>query len=143
MQRALKLSLSSPIWMRETNLSLTHFIARSEKKDRGYEAAIHMKIICSDEGVSIERLGAGERDGYTEDERKRIERGESIEQKDDETFVIPDGPYIFEQIPFLPEERELIRVLLPYLSKTETEVYVRIYKENMLETVMQLLFPIG
>ena len=84
-----------------------------------------------------------QKDPYTEDERKRIERGESIEQKDDETFVIPDGPYIFEQIPFLPEERELIRVLLPYLSKTETEVYVRIYKENMLETVMQLLFPIG
>ena len=72
MQRALKLSLSSPIWMRETNLSLTHFIARSEKKDRGYEAAIHMKIICSDEGVSIERLGAGERDGFIQTEILRL-----------------------------------------------------------------------
>ena len=78
----------------------------------------------------------------TEEEKQKIENGEMPERKEREDFLIPSGMYLFEQLPFLPDEKDLPRILLPYISREDMRVYVRIYKENVLETVMQLLFPI-
>lgn len=142
MQRALKLNLSSPIYLESTKLSLDGLISRSSSMEKGYEATVLFRIECDNESITLSQLGAGERNGYTEEEKQKIENGEMPEKKESEDFLIPSGMYLFEQLPFLPDEKDLPRILLPYISKEDMRVYVRIYKENVLETVMQLLFPI-
>lgn len=142
MQRALKLNLSSPIYLESTKLSLDGLISRSSSMEKGYEATVLFRIECDNESITLSQLGAGERNGYTEEEKQKIENGEMPERKESEDFLIPSGMYLFEQLPFLPDEKDLPRILLPYISKEDMRVYVRIYKENVLETVMQLLFPI-
>ena len=142
MQRALKLNLSSPIYLENTKLSLDGLISRSSSMEKGYEATVLFRIECDNESITLSQLGAGERNGYTEEEKQKIENGEMPEKKESEDFLIPSGMYLFEQLPFLPDEKDLPRILLPYISKEDMRVYVRIYKENVLETVMQLLFPI-
>lgn len=142
MQRALKLNLSSPIYLESTNLSLDGLISRSSSMEKGYEAAVLFRIECDNESINLSQLGAGERNGYTEEEKQKIENGEMPERKESEDFLIPSGMYLFEQLPFLPDEKDIPRILLPYVSREDMRVYVRIYKENVLETVMQLLFPI-
>ncbi len=142
MQRALKLNLSSPIYLESTKLSLDGLISRSSSMEKGYEATVLFRIECDNESITLSQLGAGERNGYTEEEKQKIENGEMPERKESEDFLIPSGMYLFEQLPFLPDEKDLPRILLPYISREDMRVYVRIYKENVLETVMQLLFPI-
>lgn len=142
MQRALKLNLSSPIYLESTKLSLDGLISRSSSMEKGYEATVLFRIECDNESITLSQLGAGERNGYTEEEKQKIENGEMPERKESEDFLIPSGMYLFEQLPFLPDEKDLSRILLPYISREDMRVYVRIYKENVLETVMQLLFPI-
>lgn len=142
MQRALKLNLSSPIYLESTKLSLDGLISRSSSMEKGYEATVLFRIECDNESITLSQLGEGERNGYTEEEKQKIENGEMPERKESEDFLIPSGMYLFEQLPFLPDEKDLPRILLPYISREDMRVYVRIYKENVLETVMQLLFPI-
>ena len=142
MQRALKLNLSSPIYLENTKLSLDGLISRSSSMEKGYEATVLFRIECDNESITLSQLGAGERNGYTEEEKQKIENGEMPERKEREDFLIPSGMYLFEQLPFLPDEKDLPRILLPYISREDMRAYVRIYKENVLETVMQLLFPI-
>ena len=142
MQRALKLNLSSPIYLESTKLSLDGLISRSSSMEKGYEATVLFRIECDNESITLSQLGAGERNGYTEEEKQKIENGEMPERKESEDFLIPSGMYLFEQLPFLPDEKDLPRILLPYISREDMRVYVRIYKENVLETVMQLLFPL-
>lgn len=142
MQRALKLNLSSPIYLESTKLSLDGLISRSSSMEKGYEATVLFRIECDNESITLSQLGAGERNGYTEEEKQKIENGEMPERKESEDFLIPSGMYLFEQLPFLPDEKDLPRILLPYISREDMRAYVRIYKENVLETVMQLLFPI-
>ncbi len=142
MQRALKLNLSSPIYLESTKLSLDGLISRSSSMEKGYEATVLFRIECDNESITLSQLGTGERNGYTEEEKQKIENGEMPERKEREDFLIPSGMYLFEQLPFLPDEKDLPRILLPYISREDMRVYVRIYKENVLETVMQLLFPI-
>ena len=142
MQRALKLNLSSPIYLENTKLSLDGLISRSSSMEKGYEATVLFRIECDNESITLSQLGEGERNGYTEEEKQKIENGEMPERKESEDFLIPSGMYLFEQLPFLPDEKDLPRILLPYISREDMRVYVRIYKENVLETVMQLLFPI-
>lgn len=142
MQRALKLNLSSPIYLESTKLSLDGLISRSSSMEKGYEATVLFRIECDNESITLSQLGAGERNGYTEEEKQKIENGEMPERKESEDFLIPSGMYLFEQLPFLPDEKDLPRILLPYISREDMRVYIRIYKENVLETVMQLLFPI-
>ncbi len=141
MQRALTLNLISPIYYFPVSLSLGEAVSSADKKAIGYDAVIEFAYSFKDEKLSISTIGSGERDGYTEEERKIIEAGGSIKRKDGESVEIPSGKYLFEQLPFIPEENEIPRIILPYLKDREGRFYIRIYKENILECVLQLLFP--
>ena len=132
----MKLTLSSPIAYRPTTLSLNELIAKAEKASPGYDAAILYSLSLSDM-LKIERIEGGEREGYTEEERKAIEQGEIIKPKADETFLIPSGNYIFDQYPSFFTEEDLPRLLLPYATKNR-QIYIRIFHESVLETVMQI-----
>ena len=141
MQRAITLNLISPIYYFPASLSLGEAVSRADTKAIGYDAVLEFSYSFKDEKLSISSICSGEREGYTEEERKVIESGGTIERKEGESVEIPAGKYLFEQLPFIPEETEIPRIILPYLKDSEGRFYIRIYKENILECVLQLLFP--
>ena len=129
------LTLSSPIAYRPTELSFDQLVAKAAQAAPGYDAAVLYRISLGD-ALSLSRIAGGERDGYTEEERKTMEKGQAIAPKPYETFRIEAASYQFEQLLAAFEEKDLPRLLLPYAGR-ERSVYVRIFHENMLETVMQ------
>ena len=141
MNRAIKLTLSSPIYYRSTPLTLEELQRKADRSMPGYDAAVLYSYSYEGEILSLRRLEAGERDGYTDEEKRIIESGGTVRRKDDEDFMIPEGSYLFEQLPFLPPESGLQRLILPYATGMSGRVFVRIYRESILESVMQLLFP--
>ena len=140
MQR-LKLSLASPLFYRSRTMSLDEAIARADSEAPGYDAAIICRYSCSDDGAHIAGMASGERPGYTEDERRMIESGIMPERKAGEDLMIPAGEYLFMQLPYIPEEKEIPRIILPCITAQEGTFYIRIFKESILECVIQLLFP--
>ncbi len=141
MPRSLRLSLISPIYYHPASLTLSEAVSRADKKDIGYEAIIRYGFSFSDENLSLSVTESGERDGYSEEERARIENGEPIPRKEGEDISLDAGSYLFEQLPFIPDEKTLPRIILPYLTTANGEFFIRIYKENPFECVVQLLFP--
>lgn len=140
-QRAVRLSLISPIYYRPSGHTLEDAAKKADRKGIGYDAMVRYSYGFSDEHSTISRIAGGERDGYSEEERRIIESGGEIGRKEGEDEQIPAGTYLFEQLPFIPEEKDLPRLILPYSSSSSGIFYARIYKENILECVCQLLFP--
>lgn len=141
MQRALKLNLISPLYYRSQPFSLQEAVERADHAAIGYDAVIECSYCFRDELLSIAEHASGERHGYSEKERKTIESGGTIGRKEEEDMEIPSGSYLFEQLPFIPDRAALERLILPYAASGEGRFYIRIYKESILECVMQLLFP--
>ena len=141
MQRALRLSLISPLYYFPASMTLEEAVRISADKNIGYDAVLRYSYAFCDEHLEITAEAAGEREGYTEEEKRILEEGGIIERKEGEEMEIPAGTYLFEQLPFIPEEKDLTRIILPYLTAASGSFYARIYKENILECVFQLLFP--
>lgn len=135
----MKLTLSSPIAYNPTDIPFDGIIAKAAQAAPGYDAAMLYKIDLGD-SISLTRCCSGERPGYTEEEKMKIEQGIAVPPKPGETFSIPAGEYLFEQLPAMFNEDDLPRLLLPYATRP-CEVYIRIFHENALETVMQFFFP--
>ncbi len=143
MNRSIRLTLSSPIYYRSTSYSLDEARAKADKAAPGYDAAVLFSYSYSNELLTAERIASGEREGYSEEEKRIIESGGVLGRKEDEDFQIPAGIYLFEQLPFIPDEKDLMRLILPYATRSSGTVFARLYKESILECVMQLLFPTG
>ena len=90
--------------------------------------------------MDLKPLHSGERNGYTEEDRKRIEAGLSPIRKPEETCSIPSGRYLFEQFPAAFSSSDIPRLLLPYATKSG-QIYIRFFKESILESVMQFMIP--
>ncbi len=135
------LTLVDPLWYSPSESSFDDIIASLPSKERGYDAFILYTISMSEDSMEIVPERAGERNGYSEEDRRRIESGLSPLRKDTETEEIPSGKYTFEQFPALFTSADLPRIILPY-SASAGKVYVRIFKESVLESVMQLMLPL-
>ena len=132
----MKLTLSTPMAYRPSELSLDEMTEKAAHASPGYDAMVLYELSLSD-SLSVRRLEGGERDAFTEEERLAVQRGVAVPAKDDETFIVPAGGYSFLQLPAVFTEKDLPRLLLPFSAKC-TRAYVRIFHENVLETVMQL-----
>ena len=141
MQRAVRLSLITPLYYYPSELTIEKALKKADKEGIGYDAVIKYSFTIQDEKLVISRETSGERSGYTKEEKKAIESGETIDRKNGEDMEIAAGQYLFEQLPFIPEEKDLSRLILPYIKKNKGSFFVRIYKESFLECIMQLLFP--
>lgn len=141
MQRAITLTLSTPLYYLPSSQSLDELIEKTIHAPVGYDAMIKAEYSFREEQLSISFISSGERNGYTEDEKKIIETGGILARKEEETEEIPAGRYIFEQLPILPEAKILPRIILPYTKEKEGLFYIRLFKESILECIAQLLFP--
>ena len=141
--RTFRLTLSSPIWYRSAEMGLDKAIEGIQKKETGFEHIECFSFRLRDESLTIEGLFAGERNGYSAEERSMIESGIPVPRKDEEDTELPAGMYILEQLPLPYGSVNLTMLLLPLIGgRMEGRVFVRLYKESFLEQVMQLLLPL-
>ena len=134
----MKLNLISAMHYRPSEKTLDGLLAGIDAEERGYDAFIGYSLSFSGDSLSIIQVESGEKAPYSEEERSLIEQGTDIGARDGETISIPSGSYEFIQLPVLFSEKELPKLVLPF-SAHARKIYVRLFKENMLETVMQLL----
>ena len=70
---------------------------------------------------------------------------DSLKDMDDDDWdlVIPSGTYYFEEYPDLSEEEILVKTLSSILgTRGKDEIYVRMFKKNSLECVLQAFRPV-
>ena len=134
----MKLSLITDMHYRPSDKSFDGLIADIDRKETGYDAFSEYELSFTDESFSLRFIRSGEKDPYSNKEKALIEQGVDIGARDGETISIPSGSYEFIQLPVLFSEKELPKLVLPF-SAHARKIYVRLFKENMLETVMQLL----
>ena len=134
------LNLIDPLWYKPSDVSIDSIMASLPSKDRGYDAFVLYELSLTDDAMDLKPLHSGERNGYTEEDRKRIEAGFSPIRKPEETCSIPSGRYLFEQFPAAFSSSDIPRLLLPYATKSG-QIYIRFFKESILESVMQFMIP--
>ena len=130
------LSLASPMAYRPSEASLDEMVEKAFLAAPGYDAIVLYKLTLSD-SLAIRRIGGGERDAFTEEERIAAEKGILSKAGPDHTFMLPAATYSFQQFPAVFKEKDLPRLLLPFATH-DRDIFIRIFHENALETVMQL-----
>ena len=134
----MKLNLISDMHYRPSGKTLDGLIEETGRQPAGYDAFAEFSLSFSDEMLSIRAVRTGEKAPYTADEKRLIEQGIDIGAREGESFSIPAGSYDFIQLPVIFGEADLPRILLPYATG-ERKAFIRLFKENIIETVMQLL----
>ncbi len=134
------LNLIDPLCYIPSEKTFDDIMAALSTAERGYDAFILYRLSLSDDAMTLEAISAGERNGYSEENRKRIEAGLSPIRSKEETESIPSGRYLFEQFPAAFMSSDLPRLLLPYATHPGN-VYIRFFKESILESVMQFMIP--
>lgn len=134
----MKLNLISDMHYRPSGKTLDGLIEETGRQPAGYDAFAEFSLSFSDEMLSIRAVRTGEKAPYTAEEKRLIEQGIDIGAREGESFSIPAGSYDFIQLPVIFGEADLPRILLPYATG-ERKAFIRLFKENIIETVMQLL----
>lgn len=136
--RLQKLTLTNPLTYKPKEMEFNAMLRFILLAPVGTDAFIRFRFSFSDSGATFERMESGYKEPLTEKEKAETEAGLRPKIRDGETLSIPVGTYYFEQYPDLSEEKLLTRTLSALLSVgSGDEIYVRLFKENMLECVMQ------
>ena len=144
MERLQKLELFNPLTYRRTETGFNELIRTMLTAPTGTDSFIRYDFTFTDAGAEFRASDSGMKSPLSDEEKKRIESGLSPLVRDDEDTAIPAGRYAFEQFPDLAEESGLTMTLAGLLSVrgAENSIYVRLYKENVLELVMQAFRPL-
>ena len=136
MDRCLKLYLQNSMFYIKSDENLDSFIARIYKEDPGFETISIYDFEFGDEGIKIANNENGFKLGPP-----------SLEPQPDpcpgNSIALKEGSYLFTQMPVPENASDISRLLMPFLRNSmKGKVYVRLYKENMLECVMQFFLPL-
>ena len=144
MERLQKLELFNPLTYRREETGFNALIRTMLSAPVGTDSFIRYDFTFSDAGAVFSYRDSGMKTPLSDGEKKRIESGLSPLVRDDEDTAIPSGRYAFEQYPDLSEESMLTMTLAGIIgfSGAQNTVYVRLYKENALELVMQAFRPL-
>ena len=110
--------------------SFDEIIKSVREMEDGFEALFEYRMINSGDAMTIklEKAGTG-----------HLIKGPSDSHK---IISVRPGRYIFRQLPVPEREEYILKYLLPISQRSSSDIlYVRILKENILESVMQLLLP--
>ncbi len=131
MNRIFKLTLSSPVYYIKTDKSFSSLFEDLFKKERGYDFALLYEFYINDEVLHLSLIDKGIHEhAHTLEEEKDPDPGN--------TFSIQKGDYIFTQTIPLERESDIKRSLLPLIGNLKKgKAYIRFFKENQFETVMQ------
>lgn len=138
-----KLNLFNPLTYKREDFSFNQMLKKILLSEKGSDSFILYSFSYSDDGCRLKKLDSGFKTPLTDKEKERIESGHSPIIREDENTSIPEGKYYFEQYPDLSEE-ELLPLTFASITAAkggEDRLYVRLYKENELECVMQAFRP--
>lgn len=136
MDRCLKLFLQNTLYYERTEERMDDFLSRLFKEDPGFETLSTYEFSFSDEGLKLLNTENGMKFGPP-----------SLEPQEDpcpgKSLHLATGTYLFSQMPIPETEAGVKRLLMPFLRNAMSgKVYVRIYKENILECVLQFFLPV-
>ncbi len=138
-----KLNLINPLTFKRVEISFNELMLKMLLSPKGSDSFILYSYAFDDSGCKFTRVDSGMKSPLTKEEKERIERGLSPIVRDDDNTSIPAGSYLFEQYPDLSEE-ELLATTFAAITAAKGDsnlLYVRLYKENELECVMQAFRP--
>ena len=133
------LNLSHPITYRPQE----HHAGEIFTLEKGSEFTFCCRYRYEDVFLTLEKKWCGFRSPYTQKEKEMVEDGLTPPPRDGYTLSIPEGKYSLLQIPAPEDEKEILRQArtLP-VSKSEGDLYIRFFKENDFESVMQIFLPL-
>lgn len=138
-----KLNLINPLTFKRVEISFNELMLKMLLSPKGSDSFILYSYVFDDSGCKFTRVDSGMKSPLTKEEKERIESGLSPIVRDDDDTSIPAGSYLFEQYPDLSEE-ELLATTFAAITAAKGDsnlLYVRLYKENELECVMQAFRP--
>lgn len=138
-----KLNLFNPLTYKREEFTFNSLLKKILLSPKGSDSFILYSFSYEDCGCTFKKLDSGFKTPLTHEEKERIESGHTPIIRDDEDTSIPSGKYLFEQYPDLSEE-ELLPITFASITAAkggEDILYIRLYKENELECVMQAFRP--
>lgn len=133
MNRVQKLHILNTMYFQKTKDSLENIISSISKQQPGFDAIVSLHFNLNDETLDIKEIEAG-----IHPLPPSLEPDLPIENSIE---VVP-GEYIFMQMPLIDYDRIKLE-LLPFISgKKEGKIFIRIFKENLFEEVMQFIMPL-
>lgn len=131
------LTLSNGISYRKTEKDMPAI----QEMESGSELCFCLHCFYADVIFRHEEVWRGEREAYTEEEKRLVESGIRPPERAGYDLYLPDGIYTVYQGPVC-QDGELDRLIFSLAGvRSETLVYARLLKENSFETVLQLFLP--
>ena len=133
MNRTMNLNILNTMYYKRSTLSLDDIISNLAKQSAGFDALTSFDIIRNDEIVD-----------FTNEETAIHLTPPSLDpdQSIEDAICLKEGKYRFMQLPVL-DTKQIKLQLLPFIGNTlNGKVYIRIFKESILEEVMQFLLPL-
>jgi hypothetical protein len=137
----MKLTLSNPLTYRSSDHGYDSAVKAVYHADTGTDAVLLYNYEIRDESVYLSLSGAGMKTPLSDKEKKVIESGLTPLVREEEDFFIPAGTYSFSQMAPVEAKSDLPLLIYADCTKDKGKVYIRLFKENAFETVMQFLFP--
>lgn len=142
--RISKLTLITPLYYKKKEYTYSSALQEIMKAERGTDIFLKLHVEYKDYGADLSVKSSGKKNPLNEEEKARVEKGEEEIKRKGEEQGIKEGSYYFEQFLFIPEEKDLFTLIAPLLSQNPdiNYIYIRFFKESVLETVMQAFLPI-
>lgn len=137
----MKLNLSQPLTYEQKTQSFLSLIKNITSDPTGSDKVIIFDYEIRDEEIILTKLNSGIKTPYSEEEKKEIEKGNRPPKRENENLIISQGSYDFFQLPLSETEKELGINIFKTCPSFSGIAYVRLFKENAFETVMQILYP--
>lgn len=133
--RVQKIQLENDLSYKEKELDFNALLLYMLTSPEGSEGCIRYSIERAGKGYNLKRISSGI--------RLSLKDGSRGDKKEEYDLVISSGTYSFEEYPDLSEEQILRKTLKDILgTRGKDEIYIRIYKKNSLECVMQAFRPV-
>lgn len=133
MHKTLTLNIVNALYYEKSNLSFGQILASLHQRDAGFDAIAIFEIKRNEELIDVKEISTA------------IHKTPPTLDADiafDDAIELKAGKYRFMQMPLI-EDLNLHLQLLPFIEdRNECTVYVRIFKESILEEVMQFMMPL-
>lgn len=148
-QNSIKLTLFQPIVYTKQPIlnredipgTYSELIKKIDSSETGSEACIKFNYISND-GIVINIEEVGFAEPPTEEVQKAVLEG-AIVPLPEHDMQVPEGKYVFIQLPYTPEKDNLFSTFLPFLCNNSTNkkgtFHLRLLKENAFAIICQVI----
>ena len=133
MHKTMTLNIVNTLYYEKSHLSFEEILASLEKREAGFDAIAIFKVKRNEELIDIKEIETA-----IHKTPPTLEADTAFEG----AVELKQGKYRFLQLPVM-EKLNLNLQLLPFIEdRNECTVYVRLFKESILEEVMQFMMPL-